>query len=87
MLTTDPERMRGSRIVANVFPKHARSSTRSPREREFKRDARPVLRRRDAGRQRRSIGDLLSSMDEDVDDEGGVGGGSDDVSRPRTTSW
>ena len=73
--TTDPERVRASRIVGNIFPKH-RPIYRVCTIREFAATL-DAFFGADVG-DTSSIGDLLSGMDEDSDDE--VGGGSDEAS-------
>jgi type II secretory ATPase GspE/PulE/Tfp pilus assembly ATPase PilB-like protein len=75
VLTTDPERIRASRLVANIFPKH-RVVYRVTTVREFVSTLDQFFggEMADGG----SIGDLLSDMGEDVDDESGIAG--DDVS-------
>ena len=64
VLCLDPERIRASRIVSNVFPKAQASSTGSRTQKRVQGHARPVLRRRrpmDSG----DIGDMLSGMDDE----------------------
>jgi len=75
VLTTDPERIRASRLVANIFPKH-RVVYRVTTVREFVSTLDQFFggEMGDGG----SIGDLLSDMGEDVDEESGIAG--DDVS-------
>ena len=74
VLTTDPERVRASKVVGNIFPKHKivfRVCTR----REF--DATlDQLFGAEAG-DISSIGDLLSNMDDENDEEGGAS--TDDI--------
>jgi len=77
VITTDPERIRASRVVSNIFPKH-RVVYRVTTVREFAATLDQFFGG-DAG-DSGSIGDLLSDMNEDIDDEAGVLGGSDDVS-------
>jgi len=74
--TTDPERVRASRIVSNIFPK-SRAIYRVCTNREFVATL-DAFFGADVG-DSSSIGDLLSGMDEDYDEEGG-GSGSDEVS-------
>jgi type II secretory ATPase GspE/PulE/Tfp pilus assembly ATPase PilB-like protein len=74
--TTDPERVRASRIVGNIFPK-SRAIYRVCTNREFIATL-DAFFGADVG-DSSSIGDLLSGMDEDYDEEGG-GSGSDEVS-------
>jgi type II secretory ATPase GspE/PulE/Tfp pilus assembly ATPase PilB-like protein len=74
ILTTDPERVRASKVVSNIFPKHKivfRVCTR--REFEATLDLFFGVESADTS----SIGDLLSNMDDEGDDEGGS---VDDVS-------
>ena len=75
VLTTDPERVRASRIVSNIFPKH-RVVYRVTTGREFK----ATLDQFFGGEMvdTSSIGDLLSDMGDEVDEEGA--GSGDDVS-------
>ncbi|MGH8677896.1 MAG: ATPase, T2SS/T4P/T4SS family, partial [Burkholderiales bacterium] len=75
VLTTDPERVRASKVVGNIFPKH-RIAYRVCTRREF--DATLDLFFGAGGGDSASIGDLLSSMDEE-DQEGG-GGSVDEAS-------
>lgn len=74
VITTDPERIRASRVVSNIFPKH-RLVFRVTTQREFKATLDQFFGGEiaDGG----SIGDLLSDMTDEIDDESG---GSDDVS-------
>ncbi len=75
VVTTDPERVRASRIVSNIFPKH-RLIYRVTTGREFVATLDQFFggESGDSG----SIGDMLSDMGEDADDELGAIG--DDVS-------
>jgi type II secretory ATPase GspE/PulE/Tfp pilus assembly ATPase PilB-like protein len=76
--TTDPERVRASRIVSNIFPK-SRAIYRVCTNREFIATL-DAFFGADVG-DSSSIGDLLSGMDDEYDEEGGGGsGGSDEVS-------
>ena len=75
VVTTDPERVRASRIVSNIFPKH-RLNFRVTTLRELTATLDQFFGG-DVG-DTSSIGDLLSDMTEEVDEEGG--GGGDDVS-------
>src|SRR3954452_15033533 len=77
VITTDPERIRASRVVSNIFPKH-RVVYRVTTVREFATTLGQFFGgdTGDSG----SIGDLLSDMNDDLDDEAGALGGSDDVS-------
>jgi type II secretory ATPase GspE/PulE/Tfp pilus assembly ATPase PilB-like protein len=76
VITTDPERIRASRVVSNIFPKH-RVVYRVITVREFV----ATLDQFFGGEsdESGSIGDLLSDMTEEQDEEIG-GGGVDDVS-------
>jgi type II secretory ATPase GspE/PulE/Tfp pilus assembly ATPase PilB-like protein len=67
--TPDPERVRASRIVSNIFPK-ARPIYRVCTAREFVSTLDAFF---GAEVDSSSIGDLLSGMDEDSDEEGGAG--------------
>jgi len=75
VITTDPERIRASRMVSNIFPKH-RLVYRVTTVREFVATLDQFFGG-EAG-DSASIGDLLSDMTEEIDEEGGAGG--DDVS-------
>jgi type II secretory ATPase GspE/PulE/Tfp pilus assembly ATPase PilB-like protein/GAF domain-containing protein len=75
VLTTDPERVRASRIVSNIFPKH-RVVYRVTTGREFVSTLDQFFGGELADTS--SIGDLLSDMGEEADEEGG--GSGDDVS-------
>jgi len=72
--TTDPERVRASRLVNNIFPK-SKVIYRVCTNRDFAATL-DAFFGADAG-DSSSIGDLLSGMDEDSDEEGG---GSDEAS-------
>jgi type II secretory ATPase GspE/PulE/Tfp pilus assembly ATPase PilB-like protein len=75
VITTDPEKVRASKVVNNIFPKH-KIVFKVCTHREF-RATLDLLFGSDSG-DTSSIGELLSGMDEDSDEEGG--GGSDDAS-------
>ncbi len=75
VLTTDPERVRASKVVSNIFPKH-KIAFRVCTRREFQATLDQFFGS-DSG-DSSSIGDLLSSMDED--DEAGGGGSLDEAS-------
>ena len=75
VVTTDPERVRASRIVSNIFPKH-RVIYRVTTGREFVSTLDQFFGGELADTS--SIGDLLSDMGEEGDEEGA--GSSDDVS-------
>lgn len=70
----DPERIKSSRIVNNIFPRAAKIAYRVTTQQEFKQTLNGLF-----GEQSdtSSIDDLLSGMDEE--DEGVIGGSSDDV--------
>jgi type II secretory ATPase GspE/PulE/Tfp pilus assembly ATPase PilB-like protein len=74
VMTTDPERIRASRIVSTIFPKH-RVIYHVTTTREFVATLEQFVGGEvsDSG----SIGDMLSDMGEEFDDDGG---GGDDVS-------
>jgi type II secretory ATPase GspE/PulE/Tfp pilus assembly ATPase PilB-like protein len=75
VVTTDAERVRASRIVSNIFPKH-RVVYRVTTAREFVQTLDQFFggEMADSG----NIGDLLSDMGEELDEEGSAAG--DDVS-------
>src|SRR4249920_2187164 len=75
VVTTDPERVRASRIVSNIFPKH-RVVYRVTTGREFVSTLDQFFGGEIADTS--SIGDLLSDMGDEVDDDGASSG--DDVS-------
>jgi type II secretory ATPase GspE/PulE/Tfp pilus assembly ATPase PilB-like protein len=78
VLTTDPEKVRASKVVSNIFPKHKvvfKVCTR----REFSATLDQFFGAEAAG-DTSNITELLSTMDDEGDDEGGAGGGTDDVS-------
>jgi type II secretory ATPase GspE/PulE/Tfp pilus assembly ATPase PilB-like protein len=70
----DPERIKSSRIVNNIFPRATKIAYRVTTQQEFKQTLNGLF-----GEQSdtSSIDDLLSGMDEE--DEGVIGGSSDDV--------
>ena len=74
VVTTDPEKVRASKVVNNIFPKH-KIVFKVCTHREFKATL-DQLFGADSG-DTSSIGELLSGMDEDSDEEGG---GGDDAS-------
>ncbi len=76
VVTNDPERVKASRIVSNIFPK-SRILYRVCTKREFTATLDQFFGGDIADTS--SIGDLLSGMDQD-DEEGGGGGGVDDAS-------
>ncbi len=75
VLTTDPERVRASRIVSNIFPKH-RVIYRVTTGREFVTTLDQFFGGELADTS--SIGDLLSDMGDEADEDGA--GSGDDVS-------
>jgi type II secretory ATPase GspE/PulE/Tfp pilus assembly ATPase PilB-like protein len=77
ILTTDPERVRASKVVNNIFPKHKIVYLVCTR-REFVATLDQLFGMETADTS--SIGELLSTMDEQGDEEGGGGGGIDEAS-------
>ena len=78
VLTTDPEKVRASKVVANIFPKHKvvfKVCTR----REFSATLDQFFGA-DAAGDTSNITELLSTMDDEGNDEGGAGGGADEIS-------
>jgi len=67
ILTPDPEKVKSSRIVGNIFPKHARISYRVCLERDFEQTVNQFY---GAGGISGNIGDLLSTLDDDEDNGG-----------------
>src|SRR6185436_12442069 len=79
VLTTDPEKVRASKVVGNIFPKHKvvfKVSTR----REFTATLDQLFGAEAGGGDSSNISELLSTMDDAGDEESGAGGGTDDVS-------
>jgi type II secretory ATPase GspE/PulE/Tfp pilus assembly ATPase PilB-like protein len=74
ILTPDPEKVKASRIVSNIFPRHAKISYRVCLHRDF---INTVAQFYGASGMSGDIDDILSTMDED--DESGSSG-SEDVS-------
>jgi type II secretory ATPase GspE/PulE/Tfp pilus assembly ATPase PilB-like protein len=77
VLTTDPEKVRASKVVSNIFPKHKivyKVCTR----REFAATLDQLFGAGTGSTDSGNISDLLSTMDED--EEGELGGSSDDAS-------
>ena len=77
VLTTDPEKVRASKVVSNIFPKHKivyKVCTR----REFAATLDQLFGAGTGGGDSGNISDLLSSMDED--EEGELSGSTDDAS-------
>ncbi len=77
VMSTDPERVRSSRQVENVFPR-SKIVYRVTTEKDFKLTLDQFFGAESAAGGGESIGDLLSSLDED--EEGGGGAIADDVS-------
>jgi type II secretory ATPase GspE/PulE/Tfp pilus assembly ATPase PilB-like protein len=77
VVTNDPERVKASRIVSNIFPK-SRILYRVCTKREFTATLDQFFGGEIADTS--SIGDLLSGMDQDDEEGGGGGGGVDDAS-------
>jgi type II secretory ATPase GspE/PulE/Tfp pilus assembly ATPase PilB-like protein len=78
VLTVDPERLRASRVVGNVFPR-ARIAYRVCTQREFRATLDLFFGGSAEGMDLGDVGELLGRLDEELDEEGG-GLGSDDVS-------
>jgi type II secretory ATPase GspE/PulE/Tfp pilus assembly ATPase PilB-like protein len=68
VLATDPEKLRGSKVVDNVFPKR-RIIYRVCCDREFKKTLDQLFGETASTTDRESIGDLLSDMQDDAVDE------------------
>ena len=77
VMSTDPERVRSSRMVENVFPR-SRAVFRVTTDKDFKLTLDQMFGADSGAGGGESIGDLLSSLDED--EEGGGGVNADDVS-------
>jgi type II secretory ATPase GspE/PulE/Tfp pilus assembly ATPase PilB-like protein len=77
VMTTDPERLRNSRMVENVFPR-SKIVYKVTTERDFALTLDLYFGAEGVSGGGESIGDLLSSMDDE--EEGGFGAGADDVS-------
>ncbi|HEY0432675.1 MAG TPA: ATPase, T2SS/T4P/T4SS family, partial [Chitinophagaceae bacterium] len=75
VLTTDPEKVRASKVVSNIFPKH-KVVYRVCTHREFGATLDQFFGAESGDSS--SIGELLSTMDEEGDEEGS--GGTDDAS-------
>ncbi|MEO8165048.1 MAG: ATPase, T2SS/T4P/T4SS family, partial [Betaproteobacteria bacterium] len=75
VLTTDPEKVRASKVVSNIFPKH-KVVYKVCTHREFKTTLDQFFGAESGDTS--SIGELLSTMDEDDDEDGAFS--SDDVS-------
>jgi type II secretory ATPase GspE/PulE/Tfp pilus assembly ATPase PilB-like protein len=74
ILTTDPERVKGSKVANNVFPKH-KLVYKVCTNREFVSTLDSLFGA--GGMDTASVGELLSGLDEDIE---GEGAGADDVS-------
>ena len=86
VLCLDPERIRSSRIAANVFPK-ARIVYKVTTQKEFN-DTLNQFYGGDGGASLGNIEDMLSGLSDDGSEAAAEGAPSDDVSTPqRTTSW
>jgi type II secretory ATPase GspE/PulE/Tfp pilus assembly ATPase PilB-like protein len=77
VMATDPERVRNTRMVENVFPR-SKVVFKVTTERDFRLTLDQFFGAEGTVGGGESIGDLLSSLDDE--EEGGFGGGSDDVS-------
>jgi type II secretory ATPase GspE/PulE/Tfp pilus assembly ATPase PilB-like protein len=75
ILTADPERIKSSHIVNNIFPKHNKISYRTCLLRDFKLTVNQFY---GASGMTGNIGDILSSMDDE--DDSGYSGASEDMS-------
>jgi type II secretory ATPase GspE/PulE/Tfp pilus assembly ATPase PilB-like protein len=69
ILTPDPERVRGSRIVSNIFPKHAKVTYKVCLARDFLNTVGAFYGFGGSGG---SIDDMLSAMGDDEDESGGI---------------
>jgi len=77
VMSTDPERVRNSRMVENVFPR-SKVVFKVTTERDFRQTLDQFFGAEGTVGGGESIGDLLSSLDDE--EEGGFGGGADEVS-------
>src|SRR5450830_4863 len=75
ILTADPERIKSSHIVSNIFPKHNKISYRTCLLRDFKLTVNQFY---GASGMTGNIGDILSTMDDE--DDSGYSGASEDMS-------
>jgi type II secretory ATPase GspE/PulE/Tfp pilus assembly ATPase PilB-like protein len=75
ILTLDPEKVRSSRTVNNVFPRHNKVVYKVTTNNEFVQSVNQFYGKEE---DTSSIGDMLSGMDEEDGDVGGIGG--DDLS-------
>jgi type II secretory ATPase GspE/PulE/Tfp pilus assembly ATPase PilB-like protein len=78
VMSTDPERVKSSRMVDNVFPR-SKIVFRVTSEKDFKSTLDHFFGADSGLGSNESIGDLLSSLDED-DEGGGAAAGADEVS-------
>ena len=69
ILTTDPEKVRASRIVSNIFPRHAKITYRVCLHRDF---SNTVNQFYGVNSMTGDIDDILSTMGEDEEDSGGM---------------
>ena len=84
-MSTDPERVRNSRMVENVFPR-SKVVYKVTTERDFKLTLDQYFGAEGSAGGSESIGDLLSSLDDEED--GARGASAPTTSRPPpTTSW
>jgi type II secretory ATPase GspE/PulE/Tfp pilus assembly ATPase PilB-like protein len=77
VMSTDPERVKSSRMVENVFPR-SKIVFKVTTERDFRLTLDQYFGAEGSVGSNESIGDLLSSLDDE--EEGGIGGGADEVS-------
>jgi type II secretory ATPase GspE/PulE/Tfp pilus assembly ATPase PilB-like protein len=75
ILTADPEKVRASRIVSNIFPRHSKITYKVCLHRDF---ANTVNQFYGVNNLSGDIDDILSTMGEDEDDVGGIG--AEDIS-------
>lgn len=75
ILTADPEKVRASRIVSNIFPRHAKITYKVCLHRDF---ANTVNQFYGVNSMTGDIDDILSTMGEDDEDGGGIG--AEDIS-------
>jgi type II secretory ATPase GspE/PulE/Tfp pilus assembly ATPase PilB-like protein len=78
VMSTDPERVRSSRMVDNVFPR-SKIVYKVTSQRDFDQTLNQIFGAESVGGGGESIGDLLSSLDED-EEGGGAGAAADEVS-------
>ncbi len=75
ILTADPEKVRASRIVSNIFPRHAKITYKVCLHRDF---SNTVNQFYGVNSLSGDIDDILSTMGEDEEDTGGIG--AEDIS-------